>query len=141
MTPNSDESQDRVYTWVWILESVAHWCALFGNQLPQVSVYLTTSYSFNPCTVFYLPFCWASLIVQTVKNCLQCRRPGFHPWVGKIPWRRTWQLTPVFLPGASPWTEVPGGLQSTGSQSQTQRSNQTQLGGLLCVSYGSSVTA
>ena len=24
---------------------------------------------------------------------------GFDPWVGKIPWRRTWQLTPVFLPG------------------------------------------
>ena len=24
--------------------------------------------------------------------------PGFDPWVGKIPWRRKWQLTPVFLP-------------------------------------------
>ena len=31
--------------------------------------------------------------------CLQCRRPGFDPWVGKIPWRREWQPTPVFLPG------------------------------------------
>ena len=29
--------------------------------------------------------------------CLQCRRPGFNPWVGKIPWRRAWLLTPVFL--------------------------------------------
>jgi len=36
-------------------------------------------------------------------------RPGFDPWVGKIPWRRAWQLTPVFLPGESPWTEEPGG--------------------------------
>ena len=26
---------------------------------------------------------------------------GFHPWGGKIPWRRKWQPTPVFLPGAS----------------------------------------
>ena len=26
------------------------------------------------------------------------RRCGFDPWVGKIPWRRKWQLTPVFLP-------------------------------------------
>ena len=26
-------------------------------------------------------------------------------WVGKIPWRRAWQSTPVFLPGESPWTE------------------------------------
>ena len=23
----------------------------------------------------------------------------FNPWVGKSPWRRDWQLTPVFLPG------------------------------------------
>ena len=32
---------------------------------------------------------------------LQCERPGFDPWVGKIPWRRAWQPTPVFLPGES----------------------------------------
>ena len=34
----------------------------------------------------------------------QCRRHktyGFDPWVAKIPWRRAWQPTPVFLPGAS----------------------------------------
>ena len=33
--------------------------------------------------------------------CLQCRRPGFDPWVGKIPWRGKWQPTPVFLPRES----------------------------------------
>ena len=27
------------------------------------------------------------------------RRHEFNPWVGKIPWRRKWQPTPVFLPG------------------------------------------
>jgi len=32
---------------------------------------------------------------------LQCRKPGFDPWVGKIPCRRKWQPTPVFLPGES----------------------------------------
>ena len=31
--------------------------------------------------------------------CLQCRRHGFDPWVGKIPWRREGLPTPVFLPG------------------------------------------
>ena len=36
-----------------------------------------------------------------VKIYLQCRRLEFHPWVGKIPWRREWQPTPVFLPGQS----------------------------------------
>jgi len=29
------------------------------------------------------------------------RRHRFDPWVGKIPWRRKWQPTPVFLPGKS----------------------------------------
>ena len=29
----------------------------------------------------------------------QCRRHGFHPWVGKIPWRRKGQPVPVFLVG------------------------------------------
>ena len=48
--------------------------------------------------------------------CLQYGRPGFHPWVRKIPWRREWQPIPVFLPGESPWTEEPGGPQSMGSQ-------------------------
>ena len=32
---------------------------------------------------------------------LQCGSPGFDSWVGKIPWRREWLLTPVFWPGES----------------------------------------
>ena len=43
-------------------------------------------------------------------------RPGFDPWVGKIPWKRSWQPTPVFFPEDSPRTEEPGGLLSMGSQ-------------------------
>ena len=31
--------------------------------------------------------------------CLLYGRPRFNAWVGKIPWRREWQPTPVFLPG------------------------------------------
>ena len=38
----------------------------------------------------------------------QCRRPGFNPWAGKIPWRNERLPTPVFWPGAfhglyNPW--------------------------------------
>ena len=29
--------------------------------------------------------------------CLQCWRPGFDPWVGKISWRRKWKPTPILL--------------------------------------------
>ena len=38
---------------------------------------------------------------ETTCKCRRHKRPGFNPWVGKIPWRRTWQPTPVFLPGES----------------------------------------
>ena len=31
----------------------------------------------------------------------RCKRRRFKPWVRKIPWRREWQPTPVFLPGES----------------------------------------
>ena len=35
------------------------------------------------------------------ESACQCRRFRFNPWVRKIPWRREWQPTPVFLPGES----------------------------------------
>ena len=35
---------------------------------------------------------------QSACQC-RCRKRGFHPQVGKIPWRRKWQPTPVLLPG------------------------------------------
>jgi len=54
-------------------------------------------------------------VAQTIKE--SACSVGDDPWVRKIPWRRAWQPTPVFLPGESPWTEVPGSLQSMGSQS------------------------
>ena len=53
-------------------------------------------------------------VAQMVKNLPACGIPEFHPWGGKI-WRREWQPTLVFLPGESPCTEEPGGLQSMGS--------------------------
>ena len=44
-------------------------------------------------------------------------RRGFGPWVWKIPWRRAWQPTPVFLPGEShAWIKESGRLQSIGLQ-------------------------
>ena len=35
------------------------------------------------------------------ESTCQCRRRGFDPWIGKMPWRRKWQPTPVFSPGKS----------------------------------------
>ena len=38
---------------------------------------------------------------ETACQCRRRKRRGFHPWVGKIPQRRAWQPTPVFLPSES----------------------------------------
>ena len=46
---------------------------------------------------------WASQMTQGGKeapaNAGNIKRHGFDPWVGKIPWRMAWQLTPELLPG------------------------------------------
>ena len=46
---------------------------------------------------------YCSAHIAAISHCLwlilQCRRHGFGPWVGKIPWRKEWLSTPVFWPG------------------------------------------
>ena len=74
----------------------------------------------------------ASLVAQTIKILPAVWEAWVQSWIGKIPWRKARQTTPVFLPGESPWTEEPGGLQSKGSWVQgvvkcwTWLSNYTQ---------------
>ena len=88
-------------------------CHLWSSQLKSRGCYcylvgwgLRCCYTvYNPRTVKNYPstFCLlAGFPGDSVKNppC-QCRRLRFNPWVGKILWRRKWQLTPVFLPGES----------------------------------------
>ena len=41
----------------------------------------------------------ASLVAQTVENLPAMWETQFNPWVRKIPWKRQWLPTPVFLPG------------------------------------------
>ena len=60
-------------------------CHLFGPWLKQTCIMICG-----------LPW-WLS----GKESACQCRRCGFDPWVRKIPWRRKWQPTPVFLPGES----------------------------------------
>ena len=58
---------------------------------------------------------------SVVKNLPSCRRHGFNPQFGKIPWRRKCQPTPVFLPGKS------HGPRSLVGYSPRSRKSQTQL--------------
>ena len=61
----------------------------------------------------FSPWYLVSLVARVVKNllCLQCRRPRFDPRVRKIPWRRKWQPTPVFLPRESHGQKNLGGYR------------------------------
>ena len=49
--------------------------------------------------VWGLPRCQSGK--ESACQCRRCKRHGLCPWVGKIPWRRKWQTTPVLLPGES----------------------------------------
>ena len=60
--------------------------------------YLQGLRSVTELGIFKCPF---THLPQFDGTCLQCSRPGFSPWVGKIPWRRESLPTPVFLPGES----------------------------------------
>ena len=80
-----------------------------------------------------LQYSWASLVAQLVKNLSAIQ----ETWVGKIPWRRTWQPTLVFLPGESLWREEPGGLQSMGLQRDTtERLSTAQHSTPVCMDSG-----
>ena len=58
---------------------------------------------------------WASLKVGGASDHREkppaIQKTGLRLWVRKIPWRREWLPTPVFLSGEFPWIEEPGGLQ------------------------------
>ena len=92
-------------------------------------IVLTTSkkvYLLNyVCLYIYHIYSYASVYMneasQVVKslpaNTGDVKRSGFNPWVRKIPWRRKWQATPVFLPGEPHGQRsLAGYIQSMGSQ-------------------------
>ena len=70
---------------------------------------------------------------------IDCGRPGFDCWVGKIPWRRERLPTPVFWPGEfnklySPWDPK----ESDTTQCLTQRGRSTALPEVGCSMGGTS---
>ena len=82
-------------------KAVASWPA--DHQYSHVSVYFGELLEVFILTFFHPPkeLVKTSLVAQMVKRLSTMRRPGFNPWVGKIPWRRKWQSTPGLLPGKS----------------------------------------
>ena len=52
-------------------------------------------------TIYKMGFPGSSSGKEPACQCRRHRRSGFSPWVGKMPCRRPWQLTQIFLPGES----------------------------------------
>ena len=77
--------------------------------------YFDTSYKWHSAVVVLCNWLISHSLLSSmlswwfrVEFSCQCRRCRFHPWVEKLPWRKKWPPTLVFLP----WTEEPGRLLS-----------------------------
>ena len=69
----------------------------------QIQFSATLLFSLSPkrTRVRHEGFPRGSSCKETSCQCRRCKRYGFDTWLWKIPWRRAWQPTPVFLPGES----------------------------------------
>ena len=71
------------------------------HSLTTVQTCLCFSKFFSSCSFPTQRMYLCSSGNETACQCRRCKKPVFDPWVGKIPWRRKWQATPLFLPGKS----------------------------------------
>ena len=72
--------------------------SMFMKRLPQANMFCLTDTHTHTHYYYETSTSGGS---DSKSVCLQCGRPGFDPWFGKIPWRRKWQPTPVLLPEKS----------------------------------------
>ena len=77
-----------------------------------ITVPSRSSPSFLKTRVLCIIILMAQLVIH--QQCRRYRRHRFDPWVGKIPWRRKWQPTPVLLPGESHGQRRPAGCSPQG---------------------------
>ena len=77
------------------------------------------------CFRGYLGVPGGSVVRKFACHCKGHQRCGCDPWVRRIPWRRKWQPTPVFLPIESHGQSEPGGQRPTGSPRVTRLSEET----------------
>ena len=101
------------------LKSICRSALFFGKQVYN----LLLSLSF----LLWRPD-WFPRWLSGKGSACHCRRCRFNASVGKIPCRRKWPPTPVFLPEEFHGQE-PGGLQSVGSQRVNMTENACRHGG------------
>ena len=73
-------------------------CYLRNKTLPPPPPRKLT---FNDICILGVGFLGDASGKEPACQCRRYKRCKLNPWVGKIPWRRAWQPTPVFLPGES----------------------------------------
>ena len=83
------QKQDLMYTWI-----TSNYILIF-TMLKGQKLSIST---FNPCSYIVRAFQRVLMVKNLPANAEDAM---FNPWIKKIPWKRKWQLTPVFLPGKS----------------------------------------
>ena len=85
----------------------------------DVRTIIIFSYCFKKQKLVYQGFPGGDSGKEPVCQCRRCRRCGFDPWIGKLPWRRRWQPSPVFLSEKSHGRRSLAGYSPQGRKSQT----------------------
>ena len=108
--PTPASPQTLTCTFLLLVNLNSSFCFLFkyhfiGERFPDPKSRLTHTYIPQ---IFLVVFLLISLSFpggasgkEPTCQCRRHKRYEFDPWVGKIPWRRAWQLTPIFLLGES----------------------------------------
>ena len=81
---------------IWVNQDMVSTRDFQGVKYTQCKLTLKEPSMASPIVGFQ-----GGLVIKKKKSAYQCRRHGFNSWIRKIPWRRKWQLAPVFLPGKS----------------------------------------
>ena len=76
---------------------------IFGSFIASLQI--------GPASYYSRIFQVALVVKILPASARRHKRHGFDPCFRKVPWRRAWQPTPVFV-WRIPWTEEPGRLQS-----------------------------
>ena len=96
--------------WMWVWVNSGSW---WGTGRPGMLQFLGSQRVGHDWAteLNWTSMWWTSLVAQMVKNLPAMWETWVQSWVGKIPWRRQWLATPVFLPGEflaqmsySPWS-------------------------------------
>ena len=90
-----------VYSWFTIYYSCNKYMNMYISLYLLMYVYTHIYKQLDKKHIYILLCIGLSMCLGGKESTCQCRRCGFNPWVKKIPWRRKWQPTPVFLPGKS----------------------------------------